>query len=567
MIIPNMTTKPAANAQSLSCINQINTPIMTRCLLSVAVASALLLAGCGDDSETTITYINAPQPIATFTADEIDDELLEASAIGKAVTPDAVCGVTVEKISYQTVGSAGESTNATAALMLPSGNTAECQGDRPILLHAHGTATEKSYDFTQVGNTENSAGVRATLMAANFAAQGYIVIAPNYAGYDTSDLDYHPYLNANQQSAEMVTALNTARMLIKQQQGANNANYVKVKDSGKLFLTGYSQGGHVAMATARLLEEAGKPVTAMAPSSGPYALAAFGDAIFAGNVNIGATAFAPMLAISLQKVNNDIYRNPTDLFSPQYANTRLPTTSSFEDLIKTGKLPQTTLFQTAPTGIPELDAVTPEEGFGFADKNYLVQTNFRAVYLADAQANPDGLLIKNGNALPAATPQNNLRKALKANDLRGYAPTMPTLICGGNQDPTVFYDLNTGAMSALLQGKSMQNPAAKLNVTVLDVDATNAAKRDQNTLTTIGQASMNAWNVQTVIDNVQAKFAGTVQLVGKNAADQVISNGGTPAQAEQASQVAVLSTYHAGLVSTACTQATREFFNQEFIKS
>ena len=31
-------------------------------------------------------------------------------------------------------------------------------------------------------------------MAAVFAAQGYIVVAPNYAGYDGSTLDYHPYL-------------------------------------------------------------------------------------------------------------------------------------------------------------------------------------------------------------------------------------------------------------------------------------------------------------------------------------------------------------------------------------
>ena len=26
-----------------------------------------------------------------------------------------------------------------------------------------------------------------------FAAQGYIVVAPNYAGYDISTLGYHPY--------------------------------------------------------------------------------------------------------------------------------------------------------------------------------------------------------------------------------------------------------------------------------------------------------------------------------------------------------------------------------------
>lgn len=527
-------------------------PTMTRCLLSVAITSSLLLVGCGDDdNDTTITYVTSVQPVATFDADDIDDELQEASAIGKAVTPDAKCGVTVEKISYPTKGSAGEATNATGALMLPSGTDADCQGDRPILLHAHGTATERYYDFTQVGNLDNPAGVRATLMAANFAAQGYIVVVPNYAGYDKSDLDYHPYLNAKQQSQEMVTALDTARSIIKQQQAANNANYLNVKDSGKLFLTGYSQGGHVAMATAQLLEQQGKPVTAIAPSSGPYALAAFGDAIFSGNVNIGATAFAPLLARSLQNVNGKIYRNPTELFSNQYAGTNLPSATSFEDLIKAGKLPQTALFQASPT----------EQGFGFAAENYLIQTAYRANYLADVQANPDNLLAGTG-VLPAENPQSELRRALKANDLRGYIPTMPTLICGGNQDPTVFYDLNTGSMAAILQQASAQN--ASLNVTVLDVDKTNEADRDQGTVTAIGSAMSNAWLMGNTIDKVQASFAGTVQLVGNNAAQQVIANGGSTAQAQQAAQVAVLSTYHAGLVSTACTEATREFFDQNF---
>lgn len=551
MTISTNKVSSVTRTQLDSFITSTNTPAMTRRLLSVAIASSLLLVGCNDDDD--VADVKAPQHIASFTASEIDQELLDASASGKAVTPDAVCGVTVEKISYQTKGSAGETTNATAALMLPTGDSDECQGERPILLHAHGTATEQSYDFTQVGNLDNPAGPRATLMAANFAAQGYIVVTPNYAGYDESDLDYHPYLNAKQQSEEMVTALDTARTMMKQQKDAGNTTFTKVDDSGKLFLTGYSQGGHVAMATARLLEEQGKPVTAIAPSSGPYALAAFGDAIFAGNVNLGATGFAPLLARSLQNVNNDIYDRPTDIFLPQFAESNLPTSSSFEDLVLTGKLPQTALFQSAPTGLPEIDAITPEEAFGFAANNYLIQTSFRAAYLADVQANPDGLLVANGNAMPPQSPKNKLREALKANDLRGYVPKMPTLICGGNQDPMVFFDLNAGSMATLLNAASLQDPAASINVTVLDVDATNTEKRTQSTLTTIGQASMNPWSIQTIVDNVQANFATTAQMVMENAPAQ----GVTP-------EVAFISTYHAGLVSTACIQASREFFSQDF---
>ncbi len=154
----------------------------------------------------------------------------------------------------------------------------------------------------------------------------------------------------------------------------------------------------------------------------------------------------------------------------------------------------------------------------------------------------------------AASPQNNLRKALKANDVRDYTPKMPTLIYGGNQDPTVFFDLNTGSVAGILQRVSASNPAAKLNVTVLDVDATNSSKRpDKPTLTIIGNASGNKWDLPSVVSGVQNNFAGSLQQL----ADDAVKQGVSP-------QAAILSNYHAGLVSTACTNATRQFFDQEF---
>ncbi len=177
----------------------INKPIMTRGLLSLAIASSLLLVGCNDDDNER--FFESPSSSAsakfvkTFTANDINSGL----GLGSTATPAAKCGVTIEKVSYDTKGAADEDTNATAALMLPTGDAAECKGDRPVLLYAHGTTTDKGYDFAQVGNTKNPAVGEANLIAANFAAQGYIVVAPNYAGYDDSKLDYHPYLVAQQQ--------------------------------------------------------------------------------------------------------------------------------------------------------------------------------------------------------------------------------------------------------------------------------------------------------------------------------------------------------------------------------
>ena len=536
----------------------INKPIMTRGLLSLAIASSLLLVGCNDDDNER--FVESPSSSAsakfvkTFTANDINSGL----GLGSTATPAAKCGVTIEKVSYDTKGAADEDTNATAALMLPTGDAAECKGDRPVLLYAHGTTTDKGYDFAQVGNTDNPAVGEANLIAANFAAQGYIVVAPNYAGYDDSKLDYHPYLVAQQQSTDMVDALDSARSIIERKKRANDASYSKIDDSGKLFIAGYSQGGYVTMATARLLESQKKTVTAIAPSSGPYALAAFGDEIFMGNVNIGASRFAPLLGIGLQAKYGNIYTKKSDIFLDKYADAQLPSNTPFGELVQAGKLPNNALFQKNPSD-PRLTGLAQGKLFsilgGYDDADYLIKTDFRAAYVADTQKNPDGLTLANSNNLPAANPQNNLRKALKDNDLRGYVPTMPTFICGGNQDPTVYFDTNTGSMVKLIQAAAAQNPAKKINITVLDVDKDNKAERpDKQDFVMIGQASMNKWDAVAVKDSVQTNFSNSVKKIKDDAAPQ----GGV------ASLLAFYTNYHGSLVSPACTEATREFFNQEF---
>ncbi len=569
MIISKDKAKLTAGTSSPISSILIKTPVMTRCMLSVAVASALFLTGCSGDDDNdndndtaAVVFPTTVEPINRFSAEQIDS----IPGLDGANTPDAKCDIKVEKVTYQTVGSAGETTNATAALMLPSGDSADCSGDRPILLYAHGTTTDKGYDFSQVGNPQNSGSGEGTLIAANFAAQGYIVVAPNYAGYDDSELDYHPYLVAEQQSADMVDALNSSRDIINAQKQDQNPDYVNIDDSGKLYISGYSQGGHVVMATARKLEAQNKPVTAIAPLSGPYALAAFGDAIFAGNVNIGATRFAPLLAVGLQKKYPDIYRNTTEIFSSQYAGTELPSMLSFDQLVDAGDLPEFALFERNPPNNPTLDSLPPPTvpfaSIGFDPTNFLIRTDFRTAFVADALQNPDGLIAGTG-AFPAANPQNNLRKALKDNDLRSYIPKMPTLLCGGNQDPTVFYDLNTGSVSAILQLVS-QVQGTNLNVTVVDVDVTNAGTRNKPTVTSIGSAMSNPWMLSSAIPMVQGRFAAALQATAATAGAQVIANEGTLQQAQQAGQAAVIANYHGNLAANACTEATREFFEQNF---
>ncbi len=486
--------------------------------LSALLAAVALLGACGgggtdsgtiDASLSRGVLIQAPPPrLAPISAAQLQ-ATLQASTSGQGVLQLAgnpVCGVDLYYMNYGTVGGRGEATNATGAIMVPSGSSAQCSGARPIVLWAHGTTTDRGYNMADIQNNGESA-----LAAALFAAQGYIVVAPNYAGYDASRLPYHPYLNADQSSKDMIDALTAARSALRDGRLATtNQGAARVTDGGKLYIFGYSQGGHVAMATHRALQTAGQTVTATAPSAGPYAMLAFGDAVFYGNVNLGSTVFTPLLATSYQKAYGDIYSQTTDLYTAQFATgieTLLPSGTDIAQIFQQGKLPATQLFSstppTAPAGSPAqvqatLNAITPPTqppafaplfalGFGSTP---LINNNARLAYLLDAFASPDGAVPTLTTGAPAANPSNPLRRAFKTNDLRNWTPTRPTLLCGGNGDPTVFFT-NTQLMQGLWTAPSPLAPPAG-TVTVLDVDSAPTGANDPFAAAKLGFAQVKA---------------------------------------------------------------------------
>src|SRR4029077_9343277 len=90
-------------------------------------------------------------------------------------------------------------------------------------------------------------------------------------------------------------------------------------------------------------------ITGAAPMSGPYALEAFGDAIFFGSVNLGSTVFSPLLSTSYQKAYGNIYATPGALYSATYVScieTLLPSATPLNTLFANGLLPQTALFDS-----------------------------------------------------------------------------------------------------------------------------------------------------------------------------------------------------------------------------
>ena len=331
----------------------------------------------------------------------------------QALTGTAKCDVELRYLLYMTRDPAGAPATASAGALVPSGADPACTGERPVVLYAHGTT------FTQTKNMANvSSDSEASLLMAMFAAQGFIVVAPNYLGYDRSSLGYHPYLNAEAQAVDMIDGLRAAK--------AHLVAESATKPSAKLFISGYSEGGHVAMATHKVIERdhgSEFTVTAAGPMSGPYNLSKQFDVVIGpGPVAAGATLFTPLLVTSYQRSYGGIYTTLSDVYQAPFdsAGDRLfPTDTPIDQLIAQGKLPADPTFTKmfGPGG--------------------LVTDAFRAGYAA-----------------------SNFRKASQTNTLLGWTPRRPgtVALCGGAQDPTIFF-FNATDMQADFVSRNFLAPA------------------------------------------------------------------------------------------------------------
>ena len=427
---------------------------------------------------------------------------------GSAVTGTPTCAITAYTLKYHTIDSAGADTPANTAIFVPSGTNASCQGGRPVLLYAHGTSVLKSTDMANLAATE------PRLIAAMFAAQGYIVVAPNYVGYAGSTAGYHPYLDAQQQSADMIDALRAARSMF---------SSIGAGASSRLLVSGYSQGGFVALATQRAMQTqyaSEFTVTAAAPLSGPYALTLFGDTIFNGAPTVGSSGFMPMLINAGQRAGAALYTSLGDIYEPKYAtgiDTLLPGTLGLGDLVAAGKLPNDVLFAA--------DSQPQSSGYAsFFGADHLIKTSYRDAYLADLRANP----CNASNGTPqSCTPTHPLRQWLLKNDLRTYTPNVPLFLCGGDEDPVVPY-ANTTSTAAYFRAQG----GASLSLTVLNVD----------------DLSLSGPSLTS-----RTEFAAAKEALRRLTLNQT----GSATAADQA----VKDAYHAGLVAPFCLREARAFLD------
>lgn len=356
------------------------------------------------------TLIDTAAVVHTLTVAEIDGG---TSASGlQALTGTAKCDVKVVALNYNTVGVSGEKTNASGVMLVPAGS---CTTPAGLVAYAKGTDVQKPRTLA------NPADAETFLLAAVYAAQGYAVVATDYLGYAKSAYTYHPYLHADSEASSVIDSIRAAR---------NAATTVGASLSGKVMLTGYSQGGHSSMASHRAIERDNASeinVVAGAHLAGPYNLS---GSFKSTGVIAGYQFFVPFLVTAWQKIYGTIYSDVTTVFKSPYSD-------YIENLLPSPTLTYATLVSTGK--VPGAAGETPTQAR---------DAMFQSAFITDTQTND----------------QNPLYLAAKKNDLLGWSPKSKVLLCGGAGDPTVPPAQHLIPMKADFDSRNLSN------VSTVDVD-------------------------------------------------------------------------------------------------
>jgi hypothetical protein len=187
-------------------------------------ASAVNVVGPGQFMEAVL--------LKTITTTEITSAMALAGDSAFLATPRYA--VRAYRMSYLTLDGQGQQILASALIALPQ---KPVNALSPVLSYQHATITLQANAPSKLADLGSPPVVLASL--------GYIVLAADYVGYGVSNGAAHPYLLSAPSASTVIDMLTAAKYWRQTQQ---------IPDNKQLFLTGYSEGGYVTMATHRALQ-------------------------------------------------------------------------------------------------------------------------------------------------------------------------------------------------------------------------------------------------------------------------------------------------------------------------
>jgi len=236
--------------------------------------------------------------LGTMTPNNIEQILSSAN-----MTIPFTLSYLVETISikYYSVDGNGRQTIVSGAILVPQGTD-----NLPLVSIQHGTETKREL-VASVSPTNSTEGVVGLIMAS----MGYLVVVPDYLGFGTSNV-MHPYTHAASLIPSIIDIMRAGKSFSSQNQIALD---------GRIFLTGYSEGGYATLVTQRAIEAEYSQefnLTAVAPMAGAYDLYGMMQTLF----QTGQYNHTAYIAYILTAYNN-IYEwdRASDFFNAPYSST------------------------------------------------------------------------------------------------------------------------------------------------------------------------------------------------------------------------------------------------------
>ena len=224
--------------------------------------------------------------------------------------------VAVYEIIYNTRWHDGSIIKASGYYYVP----VDCPYKLPTMVMNHGTQLKKEMKV-RLG------GLQVGCIA--FATDGYAALFPHYIGMGKGEKS-HLYQIADSEAFANVDMLRAVRELNSE---------LNIQLNNQLFLTGYSQGGHAAMAAHKMIEEDYKSefkVTASAPMSGAYDMTGVQAGVMFEPYN--HQAYLPYLMLSLNEKYQILEGDPYLAFKEPYQSALRGKMDGYNSLNEVSKL-------------------------------------------------------------------------------------------------------------------------------------------------------------------------------------------------------------------------------------
>ena len=357
--------------------------------LLLTVTSITLFAGCTDrlNSKPTISKQMIGGELLFELSSQKVAKIIENFGAGNI----KVYGLKVYKIPYITTNSHNQKIHASGLLSLPVGKKDAIS----MVSYSHGTITLNENAPTIKAKRTKQPSLPSLFFSA--AGAGFATLEADYIGYGDSSKYYHPYMIKDSSANASVDFIKAVKTFAKK-------NGIKLNNH--LYITGFSEGGYVSMATLKRLQSKHIEVDAAAPMAGAYDLNYMARAVL-GLENESLKSYAMTYTIlTLNAYAKSYGKDIKSIIKEPYA--------SKIDTLLDGK-----------HTFNQIDSALPLDEVG-----------------------KDGLLTKEFLTEYKSNPNHWLKKALKANSLSSWRPKTKLRLVHCQGDDQVPYTISVNTLKS-----------------------------------------------------------------------------------------------------------------------